>query len=377
MWTPRTPRSLCLAAAGLALTAFVHSAPAQQPETFSGSLEVRERETVVELPDNVAGKRLAPKDFRVLVDGQPREVTRVEPAAGGWTVVLYFDEVLARPGTTFYSGLALANRARDLARLGSVEIAAAGPDSRVVLPATREARRIKLALMDLSAAARVERDRSTARPKPTEPSMAQIGRQLEKLLAFLAARHPAGPRTVFLVADGPDLSPEQTALIENENVPGAKGTPAFVFHQAARRLAASGWVTIPVPLRQEGLGVELSAQSDAERFRQAAAPSDHQNGVPPVLPGRPPKATALSYSGVADLLVEPKTAALRALARPTAGTVIGFEPQLDAVLGALPRRWRLWFTEPEAAADGRLHRIAVTLPRMKKEARAPEWLPSP
>jgi len=310
------------------------------------------------------------------VDGQPREVTRVEPAAGEWSVVLYFDAVLARPGTTYYSGLALANRARELARLGSVEIAAAGPDPRIVLPSIREARRIKLALTDLSAAARVERDRSAAKPPPAGPSMPQIGRQLDKLLAFLAARRAPSPRAVFLIADGPDLPPEQVALVENDDSLGARGTPAFVFHQAARRLAAAGWVTIPVPLRREGLGVDLSAQSDAERFRQAAAPSDHQNGVPPVLPGRPPKPTTLSFSGVIDLLVEPKTAALRALARPTAGTVVGFEPQLDALLGALPRRWRLWFAEPEAAGDGQLQRVAVTLPRLKREARAPEWLPS-
>ena len=372
----RRQPSLCLAAAILAL-AFAHRAAAQRPETFSESVVVREREIVVDLPDNIAGKRLAPQDFRVLVDGQPREVTRVEPAAEEWTILLYFDAVLARPGTTFYSGLALANRARELARLGTVEITAAGPDPKDLLPPTREARRIKLALTDLSAAARVERDRSAARPKVTEPSIPQIGRQLDKLLAFLAARRPSGPRTLFLVADGPDLPPEQVALIENEDVLGSKGTPAFVFHQAARLLAASGWVTIPVPLRKEGPGIEIPLQSDIERFRQGAAPSDHQNGVPPIVPSRPPKPTTLSFSGVIDLLVEPKTAALRALARPTAGTVIGFESQLDAVLGALPRRWRLWFTEPDAAADRRLHRLAVTLPRLKKQARVPAWLPSP
>jgi hypothetical protein len=374
----RKPLSLCLAGAGLALVALAQGTPAQrQPQTFSASVVVREREVVVDLPENVARKRLAPGDFRVFVDGRPREVTRVEPAAGDWTIVLYFDEVLASPETTFYSGLALASRARKLARLASVEVAAAGPDPRVALPPTREARRIELALTDLASPARIERDRAAARMKGSEPRIPQIGRQLDKLLAFLRARHPAGPHAVFLVADGADLSPAQTARIESGGVPGAEGTPASVFHRAARRLAAAGWVTIPVRLRQQGPGIEIPYRSDVERFRQAAAPSDHQNGVPPLLPGRPPRETALSYTGVIDFLVAPETAALRALAEPTAGTVIGFEPQLDAVLDALPHRWRLWFAEPEAAADGRLHRLAVSLPRMKKEARAPEWLPSP
>ncbi|HEV8582594.1 MAG TPA: hypothetical protein VGX68_26300 [Thermoanaerobaculia bacterium] len=374
MRTLRKQLPFCLV--GLALLGFAGISSAQRPETFSGSLVVREREIVVDPPARIAASRLTPRDFRVFVDGQPREVTRVEPSAGRWTIVLYFDQVLARPGTTFYSGLALANRARELARLGSVEIATAGPDPHVVLKPTREARRIKLALMDLSSAARIERNRSEGARKGTEPSTSQTGRQLDKLLAFLTARHPPGPRTVFLVADGPNLSPEQMALIEDREILGSKGTPAFVFHHAAQLLAASGWVTIPVPLRREELGTE-AAQSDIDIFRQGAAPSDHQNGVPPILPGRPPKKTTLSVPGAIDTFVDPKGAALRALARPTAGTVIVFESQLDEVLGALPRRWRLWFTEPDVAADGQLHRIAVTLPRLKKEARVPEWLPSP
>jgi hypothetical protein len=79
---------------------------------------------------------------------------------------------------------------------------------------------------------------------------------------------------------------------------------------------------------------------------------------------------------VIDLMIMPRTAALRALARPTAGTVIGFEVQLDEVLAALKRRWRLWFIEPDAPADGPLHSLAVTLRGRRETVRAPEWLRS-
>jgi hypothetical protein len=79
---------------------------------------------------------------------------------------------------------------------------------------------------------------------------------------------------------------------------------------------------------------------------------------------------------VIDLMIAPQTAALRALARPTAGTVVGYEVQLDEILAALGRRWRLWFTEPDAPADGHVASLAVSLPGKRKQVRAPEWVRS-
>lgn len=346
-------------AALLAALLFPGDLPAQQPETFSESLVVREREILVELPAGIEGGRLSSGDFRVLVDGVPREVTRAEPASQDWTILLYVDQVLARPGTVFYSGLALAERARELVRTGPVEVVVADTDPRVVLPPTRETKPLQQALTDLSAAARVERDRLEGKAVAA-PSIPAAHRQLDKLLAFLASRRPTGPHAVFLVADGPELTPEQTALLERKDDPAA--APASVFHRASRLLAAYGWVTIPVPLRKEGIGVEIAPQSEIEQIRQSSAPSSHQNGVPPVLPGRPPGKTTLAWTGVIDLAVEPRTAALRVLSRPTLGTVIGFEQQIGPMLDALSRRWRLWVSEPDEPSDGRLHSIDVSLP---------------
>lgn len=361
----------------------------QQPETFSESLVVREREILVDLPDNIDGGRLSAGDFRVLVDGVPREVTRAEPASGEWTIVLYVDQVLARPGTVFYSTLALASHARELTRLGSVEVVAAGSDPRTILPPTREVKPLQQALTDLSAAARVERDRLAE--KAAAPSIPAARRQLDKLLAFLASRRPAGPHAVFLVADGPDLTPEQTALLERKDDPAA--APATVFHRASRLLAAYGWTTLPVPLRKEGIGGEITPQSEIEILRQGSAPSSHQNGVPPVLPNHAPRPTTLAWTGVIDLAVEPRTAALRVLSRATAGAVLGFEQQIDPMLAALSRRWRLWVTEPDGPVDGRLHSVDVSLPdqiridvlaypvavnrpSVRKKARSQEWIRS-
>ncbi|HEV2845399.1 MAG TPA: hypothetical protein VG477_11180, partial [Thermoanaerobaculia bacterium] len=214
----------------------------QRPETFSENLVIREREILVDLPDVLAGNRLPATAFQVLVDGQPREVTRAEPAdEAPWTFVLYVDQVLARPGTVFYSGLAFAARAQALARLGNVEVVVAGSDPRAVLGPTRDAKLLTQTLTDLSAAARIERDRTEgfggAGPSPME-----MRRQLEKLVAFLTARRPSGPHAVFLLADGLELPPTATA----------------------RLLAAYGWVTVPVPLRKEGLGLQATTRSDIE-----------------------------------------------------------------------------------------------------------------
>lgn len=388
-----------LAGALLARLALAGGLSASPPQTFSEKLTVREREILVDLPDNLDGERLQPKDFRVLVDGRPREVTRAEPAGEEWTIVLYIDEALAKPGAIFYSGLALANRARELTQVGSVEVAVAGPDVRVVLSPTREAKRVEQTLTDLSSAARVERDRVEGRAAGAgEPSVPRTRRQLDQLLAFLAARRPAGPHAVFLVADGPDLPPEQAALLEAKAAAEATAAPAFPFQRAARLLAAYGWVAIPVPLRKEGLGVEIAPQSELEIMRQGSGPGSLDNGVPPIWPRRPPKKTVLAFTGVIDLFIEPKTAALRVLTRASAGTVVGFEAQLGPTVAALPRRWRLWLVEPDAPVDGRLHSLAVSLTSRERvdvllfnvaklsvpgtakltirQVRAPEWIRS-
>jgi hypothetical protein len=384
----------CLLAAGwlFALLLSPGGLLAQPPEIFSEELVIREREILVDPPDDLAGRGLQPEDFRVRVDGQPREVTRAERARD-WTIVLYVDEVLATPGSIFYSGLALANRARELTRAGTVEVAVAGPDPHPVLQPTRDAHRVEQTLVDLAAAARVKRDRSEALAAAAGgPSAAQIRRQLEKLVALLADRRPAGPHAVILVADGPDLPPEQAALVERRDPSGIEASsPAAAFHRAARLLAAYGWVAIPIPLRKEGAGMEIAPQREIDIFREGSAPSDHQNSVPPIMPGRPPAKTTLAWTGVIEFLVEPKTAALRVLSRATAGTVIGFEQQIGPLLAALSRRWRLWIAEPEMPLDGRLHSLevsladqfgigvaptglAVSLPGEAKTVRAPQWI---
>jgi hypothetical protein len=369
--------------AGLALAA---AAPAQQPPpptTFSGQLDIREREILVSLPTNLAKARLKPGDFQVLVDGQPREVSRAEPVSAGgaapWTVLVYIDRTLASPGTAFSSEVALADHARDLARLGSVEVAVAGPEPGTVLSPSTEPGVIREKLAALADTARLERDH-TAAARAGSPSDLQVRQQLDKLLAFLAAHHPAGPHILFLVADGLDLPAAQVeALADAAPHPaesaGSAETPAAAFARASRLLAAQRWVVIPVAVHPDSPGSPVSPQSEIDQIQRSADWSSHTNGPPPAsLPSRPPRDGALVYPGVVALATEPRLAPLRALAEATAGTVIGYDVQLSPLFAELPRRWTLWVAEPEAPADDHLHSLTVRLPGRKADARAPQWL---
>ena len=342
----------------------------QPPETFSEQVFVREMELVVDLPDVLQNNGWKPGDFQVLVDGQPREVTRVEPVADAadphpWTVVVYVDEVLASPGTVFYAGLALAGQAAALTRLGNVEVVTAGSDPVVALPATRETGSVDEVLTALSGKARVERDQGLKRPD------LPASRQLEKLAAFLTARRVTGPRVLFLVADGFEVTPEQSALLEGKSAAAPEpGSPVAAFRDTARLLAAYGWVTVAVPLRKEGLGMPRSTMSDVDRIRA----SSRGPAEPPVILVAP-RSTTLAYDGVVDVLIEPQTAPLRALTRPTTGTVVGYDVQLGPLLADLSRRWRVWVAAPDTV-EGRVLPVEVRIPGRSKDVRAQEWVRS-
>jgi hypothetical protein len=349
-----------------ALLAFANGAPAQPPQTFSGQLDIREREIVVALPDNLAGKALRPRDFQVLVDGQPREVTRAEPVSregpAPWTILVYVDRVLASPDTAFYSNLALAEHAQELAGLGTVEVAVADSDPGTVLAPTREIRKVEQTLAGLAGKARIERDRARTEVFPP-PSDVQVRRQLDKLLAFLASRRPGGPHALFLVADGAASAPAESPA-----------SPEASFRDVSRLLAASGWVGIARAVRRDEPGAPLAPKSELDLFAGSTAWSGATNGPPPPIQGHGPRKTTLAFPRVVDLFTDARLAPLRALATATAGTVIGYDVQLPALFAELPRRWTIWISEPEPLADGRLHTLTVRLPRKRAEARGPQWL---
>lgn len=329
--------------------------PETPPETFSEEVFVRELELVVDPADALERKALRPGDFQVLVDGEPREVTRVaavSASAAPWTVVVYVDQVLAGPQTVFASTLALAERAEALTRMGAVEVITAGSDPGIALPASRDARLVGQVLAGIAEESRVARDRAAKAAARRRPEPPAVERQLDKLVAWLAGRTSSGPRLLFLVTDG---------------------VPTAVVPPYARLLAAYGWVSIPLAVREEStIGRRHSMVSDIDRIRATTSGS---GGSPPVILVSPGGSTPLAWDGVLELLVHPQTEALQALARPTTGTVVGYEEQLDLMLGELSRRRRLWVAAP-ASVDGRVRPVEVRVPDRVGEVRAQAWVRS-
>jgi hypothetical protein len=389
-----------LAAAGLAalaaLTAAVYAAAggAPPPQTFAEKVLVSEVEVVVELPETLSSARrraLRPGDFVVQEDGVLRPVAKAEPIgvpaagslraagssrgaapasagreaaeAGPWDLLVYVDRVLADPDMTFLGTVVLAEHAAALTRLGRVEIVIADPRPRQAQPATGEARWLEQTLAGMADEARRQRDRQARerRTPPeggggTSPDEQAVRRQQDRLLDFIAARHPSGPHALLLVAGG----------FEPRSGPAAP--PSAGAEETALTLAAYGWVTIALPMQRVGLGAARSGESDAERLRELTGGG---SAPPNILPSHP-RETQLAHEGVINLFVEPGAGSLRALASLTAGTIVGYDTQLVPALDGLEHRWHLFYQAPDEP-DGKLHQREVRLTPEGTVLRAPAW----
>jgi hypothetical protein len=354
-------RTAVLAALLSVLTAATPAMP--QDERFSEEMTVRETGVVIEMPDALLDNRVPTEELTVLLGGRLTPVRRLERLEDGdWRLVVYVDRVLANPDTLFHSTLALSERSADLARLGGVEVVVADPVPRVVLPASREAKRVREVLADLAGEARLAMSRPRQGPPASSPpDEATLRRQLDRLLTYVTARPASGPHAVFLTADAFRLPPEQVDLLTRGGDAPLTGLAA-VLGETSTMLAAYGWVTIPLAIRGDDPGEERSEMSDTERIRQHAGGWGGDFGVPPVIPSRGHKPSTLRFEKVIDLFLLPDYAPLRAFARPTAGTVLGFEEQLGATLAGLRTRWRLWYDAP-ASVDGQVRPLEVRLRR--------------
>ncbi|MEA2561464.1 MAG: hypothetical protein QOH06_2968 [Acidobacteriota bacterium] len=380
------PLFVCLAAAAVA----------QRPETFEDKLFVREVELVFEAPDLTLLHPFPPDedDLLVIEDGLARPVikagsvddptTRTALRKEGfdvapWNAVVWVDEALAQPETVFVATLALAQQASSLTELGSVEVVVAGPEPEIEVASTRETRRLEQVLADLAGKARVERDRASSRPwehsgVSSRSDTSTLRRQLDRLLVHLAGKRDPGPRLLFLVADGFAVTPHESRVFETGTADPAAGERAAVIHDAARLLAAYGWVTVALPLRKEGPGEEHRGSSDVDRFRANTGPSSHSSSVPPVMaPGRP-KDSNLNWEGALRALIQPDLSPLRALVDTTAGTLVAQDALLPSALEKLGERWHLYY-QTQMPMDGQLRPVEVRL-RNGTALRSRRWVRS-
>jgi hypothetical protein len=381
-----------LAAGGLLGRRLTAAAPppapaATQPrsEGFGEKVLVREIEVVVELPSSVREskwKSLGVQDFQVQEDGVARQVVKASPVDAGdaapGQVVLYFDRVLAKPETVFFTANSLAQHADQLTGLGSVDVVVADPRRRVLLSGCREARLLEQTLTDLAAQAERQRDAAATAPAKGQgaagagapkagsvPSLLEIHRQEDRLVSLIASHAAGGPRALVLVADGFDTS---------NSGGNATSATAAVAEEPARTLAAYGWVTIAAPMRREALGVEHREMTDVERMRQSASGHDAPSSAtqpPEILPEGSPK-TSLNYDGVLNVFVQPTSASLTAIASATGGAIVGYPTQLTAALTNLAKRWHLLYLAPDPE-DGKVRPVEVRLLPGGTLLRAPVW----
>ncbi len=349
---------------------------------------------IVEIPESLSRLRqlfLDPGDVLVTVDGLLRPATRMSgETPPDWSVAIYVDEPLAPPDTVFHATLALAKRAERLARLGAVEVIVADPGPHRELAPNREALRIRQALSDLAGRARLrpddaEKKRSAPDNGPERaglrPDAETLRRQCDRLIAWASAPRPPGPRVLFLVADGFQVSAEEQKALETGAVTGASGRVAVLL-ETARMLAAYGWITIPLPLRETREAAEMApAQTDSEidRFRvNHSGAGSKSSGVPPPTIFRHAPPSPFRWEAAVALQIEPDLSPLRALTAPTAGKLVGLEALLDPLLDDLAGRWQLWFqaTDPkEGPNQGSARPVEVRL-RNGTRLRTRAWLRS-
>ena len=349
--------AFCVAAWLLVLAAATAAVSQTPPETFGEEVMVRET-SVVALPPG-SGASLPETDaVTVHVDGLAQRVTRVEKTLDGkrgdWHFVIYFDPRLAGARTRYLAALALGQRAESLAALGTVEVLVAEV-TRPALVRTDSWQRIEAALLSQALETRHRLARGAAALE--RPGWELFEDRLELLLEALEGRGAGGPRALFLPSDG------LFSLAGSEELASV-----------ARKLAAAGWVTVPMPWTEDPDEVSAARLSEFESWRQGAEGRDGSANTRRYvidlgrvfrrLGGAP--ATADAGGGE----TEPQLAGLQSLAAPTSGLLARRDGELNAALSNLARRWRVWF-QTAASGDGEPQRLEVWLDNEPLDA--PSW----
>lgn len=323
---------------------------------------------------------LLPGDFTVLEDGQPRPVGSLTPLPQPWRIVLYVDRVLTGSRTLRTAAGSLAERAAELAALGTVELVVAEPQPRVVLAATQNVRAIDEALSKLWLSnegrddVRVLRQRFREEKglegvdpqdriaEAVEAETRIVRRQQDALAEWLVARKGGGPRALFLVSDGFDVDPakfyrKEAALPEPAS---SEGTLEKVALETSRTAAALGWTAFPLPVGDASL-------PDLRRVKRRSTPQVPIGGSVK-LGGRkdgkdapPPLPSFLAAN-------EPLTW----LAEATGGELVLQAQNLGTVLSHLRSRFALRY-EARRELDGRPHAVELRTSRPDVSLRARRW----
>jgi VWFA-related protein len=346
-------------------------------------------------------------DFTVVDDGEARPVAELAPLSRPWRITIYVDRVLTSSRTLRAAAGSLAERARELAALGMVEVIVAEPQPRVVLPATRDVQAIDEALSKLWLSGEGRDDVRVLRQRfrdargeegedlsgRAEEAVADearlVRRQQDALAEWLVAQEGSGPRALLLVSDGFDTDPEKfygsnSASDVGAHLrvrPGGEGPTEQGGHigpplqdssgegvlektalETARTVAALGWTALPLPVGDATL-------PDLRRLRNRPTPQVPIGGA--ITLGRKKAEPAGETQPALPALLAPNQP-LDWLAEATGGEVVLQAQSLATALARLRSRFGLRYEAPRPL-DGRAHAIEVRTQRGDLTVKARRW----
>jgi Ca-activated chloride channel family protein len=362
---------------------------------------------------------LAPGDFEVRVDGEPRAVTALTQGRPERIVVLFDLGLLSTGGVVAAAGV-LGDRAAELAEVAPVELALADEGTRTVLPATRDRELLSQAfagigvrnageaaldevrrgfLDELAGSASLglrpdgprrspqAEDRAAAAARRALTLEAEVlRRQRERLIAWAADARlegpPAEPAALVLVtgAFGEDPLDFYRAALEAYglgSVAERLERPVVLpsLSEVGRVLAAYGWLTFPyLPAAEEpeaGSGAPAAAREPLDDLPRAGA--DPTEGGDPSRPAliTPRLGRRGAEPSGAEALPSTRSGpeAPAALAAATGGEVVTDALQLRNLVGRLGSRWSVSFLAPV----GEPRAVEVRSERGGATVRAPAW----
>jgi Ca-activated chloride channel family protein len=362
------------------LLASPSAVPGASPSPASIELPVQILDSKGEVPH-----ALQTGDFTVVDDGQPQPVAELAPLAKPWRITVYVDRVLTSSRTLRAAGGSLAERAAELAALGTVEVIVAEPEPRVVLPATRTVQAIDEALSKLWLTGEGRDDVRVLRQRFRESKAEEgvesadrvseaiaaearlVRRQQDALAEWLVSQEGGGPRALLLVSDGFDVDPGKFYRAESLSSAAGDATPAEgalekVALETARTAAALGWTALPLPVGDAGL-------PDLGRFRNRPTPQLPVGGT--ITLGRKKPAEAGKSQPALPALLAPNEP-LVWMAEATGGEVVLQSPNLATALARLRSRFWLRYAAPREL-DGRPRAVAVQTQRPDLTVRARRW----
>lgn len=241
--------------------------------------------------------------LEVVEDGRQLQIEEIGQTASSWRIVLYFDQLLASPTDFHNATIQLGERARELTRLGSVELLVAGQEVSTALPANREADAVSQALgwmrlRETSDNLQMKLRRSfleklelenTEIQSPLPETIAELAQNYladetellrrfrEQLLLWAVSHSTLGPKAIFLIGSGFDEEPldfYQAALIESGWPRVAESLQpvdaGLSVTELGKVLSVYGWTVLPYTSGQRGDALleetqeELTARKEDE-----------------------------------------------------------------------------------------------------------------